>query len=133
MAYTTVEAVKREMRKLPTSITDTEISNFINKADAYIEAVLGVVFMTPLALPPKIIEMIATDLTVYFLAESLFGSQTPNMMDENYKARFERANSLLEKILIGDIYTEMPKKENLTAGYATTNDQQIFNYEDPEW
>lgn len=124
------------MRKLPTSVTDAELNYFILKADALINGMLGEVYETPFLIVPQLIQDISTDLAIYFLAESLYSSQKPNL-DEVYTKMYERAMGYLEKIIAGDLTLELPSgtpiEQKSQAGFATTNDQQIFNYEDPEW
>lgn len=132
MAYTSPEGVKNVMRKLPSSITDEDINYHIEKADALIDGKLGGVYKTPFNPAPRLIQDISTDLAIFFLAESLYSSNMPNL-DEYQQTRYDRAMELLNKILEGDITLGKDYPRNTEAGFATTNDQQIFNYEDPEW
>jgi phage gp36-like protein len=138
MAYTTPSKVKDIMRKLPSSITDEDIQLNIEKAEAYVNGFLGGVFVTPFNPIPRLIESVTTDLTVFFLAESLYSSNQPNL-DEYYKVRYERAIQMLNDIASGDLLLTTPEgilvrpRGDGTGGYATTNNQQLFSYEDPEW
>ena len=132
MAYTSPSEIKKIMRKLPTSVTDEDLFYHIEKADALIDGKLGGVYVTPFNPVPKLIENISTDLAIFFMAESLFSSNQPNL-DEYQKTRYDRAIELLNQILEGDISLGVGYKRKAEAGFATTNDQQIFNYEDPEW
>lgn len=132
MAYTSPSEIKKIMRKLPTSVTDEDLFYHIEKADALIDGKLGGVYVTPFNPVPKLIENISTDLAIFFMAESLFSSNQPNL-DEYQKTRYDRAIELLNQILEGDISLGVGYPRKAEAGFATTNDQQIFNYEDPEW
>lgn len=132
MAYTSPSDIRYVMRKLPSSITDGDIEHFISKADALIDGKLGEVYKTPFSPVPKIIKDISTDLAIFFMAESLYSSNVPNL-DEYQKTRYERAMELLNQILEGNISLGKEHPRLMEAGYATTNDQQIFTYEDPEW
>lgn len=132
MAYTSPSNVKEIMRKLPSSITDEDINYHIEKADALIDGKLGGVYQTPFNPVPILIQGISTDLAIFFLAESLFSSNMPNL-DEYQQTRYDRAMELLNQILEGDITLGKDHPRNAEAGFATTNDQQIFNYEEPKW
>jgi phage gp36-like protein len=132
MAYTSPSNVKEIMRKLPSSITDEDITYHIEKADALIDGKLGGVYQTPFSPVPRLIQDISTDLAIFFMAESLFSSNQPNL-DEYQQTRYDRAMELLNSILDGDIGLGSDHPRKADAGFATTNDQQIFNYEDPEW
>jgi len=137
MAYTTPEKLQNIMRKLPTSITDLDIQTHINKAEAYVNGFLGGVFQVPFEPVPKLIETITTDISIFYMAESLFSSNMPNL-DKYQIARYERSKEMLEEITKGDLVLLIgseivrPKASN-SSGFATTNDQQVFNYEDPRW
>lgn len=133
MAYTDVAEVKRSLRKLPSSVTDNEINVFIAKGDAIIDSVLGIVFMIPLAIPPQIVKNISTDLAVFYLAESFYTSQQPNL-DEVYTKRYERAMKQLNDIATGDLFVEMPKRPpEEQFGYASTNDREPDFDLETEW
>lgn len=132
MAYTSPSNVKEIVRKLPSSITDEDINYHIEKADALIDGKLGGVYQTPFNPVPRLIQGISTDLAIFFLAESLFSSNMPNL-DEYQQTRYDRAMELLNQILEGDITLGKDHPRNAEAGFATTNDQQVFNYEEPEW
>lgn len=129
--YCTATDLRKVMRKLPTSITDLDINFHIEKADSLIDAMLGEVYNVPLLPIPSLIKNISIDLAVFFLAEDLYSSQQPNM-DAYHEKRYTRAMEMLNKIVLGDliIVGNTPKGD---AGYASTNTEQIFTYEDPEW
>lgn len=129
--YCTATDLRKVMRKLPTSITDLDINFHIEKADSLIDAMLGEVYNVPLLPIPSLIKNISIDLAVFFLAEDLYSSQQPNM-DAYHEKRYDRAMEMLNKIVLGDlvIVGNTPKGD---TGYASTNTQQIFTYEDPEW
>jgi phage gp36-like protein len=138
MLYTSPEQVKKIMRKLPSSVTDEDIQFHIDKAEAYVNGKLGGVFITPFNPIPRLIESITTDLAIFFLAESLYSSNQPNL-DQYQEERYERAMRTLNEIATGELILTtvdgiVVKPRDLDAGgYATTNDQQVFSYEDPEW
>jgi phage gp36-like protein len=132
MAYTSPSNIREIMRKLPSSIIDDDLNYHIEKADALIDGKLGGVYSTPFEPVPRLIQDISTDLAIFFMAESLYSSNMPNM-DEYQQTRYDRAMELLNGILEGDISLGRDHKRNSDAGFATTNDQQIFTYEDPEW
>lgn len=137
MAYTTPKDIRKIIRKLPTSITDEDIQTHIDTTEAYVNGSLGVVFQVPFEPVPELVKNIATDMSIFFMTESLYSSNMPNL-DEYQETRFERAKEMLNSIAIGDIVLivdgqEVKPKGSASAGYATTNDQQIFSYEDPEW
>jgi phage gp36-like protein len=129
--YSTVEDIKRAMKKLSVRVTDEEIQSYIEKADSLIDAMLGEVYNVPLFPVPVLIKYISVDLAVFFLSEDLYTSQQPNM-DAYQEKRYTRAMEMLNQIVLGDLIVvgNTPKNE---TGYATTNDEQIFTYEDPEW
>jgi phage gp36-like protein len=137
MAYTTPANVREIMRKLPTSIKDSDIQFHIDKAEAYVNGYLGGVFNIPFDPVPKLIQNITTDLSIFFMAESFYSSNQPNL-DEYQETRYERSIKMLEQIVSGDLVLiidgeiQRPRDSD-ASGFATTNDQQIFNYEDPEW
>jgi phage gp36-like protein len=137
MTYTTPKLIKDIMRKLPSSITDEDIQLAINKAEAYVNGSLGGVFRVPFNPVPQLIEDVTTDLSIFFLSESLYSSSQPNL-DEYQVNRLKRAKEMLEEIAKGDLVLIVngqivKPKDSGASGYATTNDQQIFNYEDPRW
>jgi phage gp36-like protein len=133
MAYTSPSNIKEIMRKLPSSITDQDITYHIERADALIDGKLGGVFATPFYPVPKLIEHISTDLAIFFLAESLFSSNSPNL-DEYQVKRYDRAMKMLEEIAIGDLAIGVSPKSGQEAGFASTNDEEpIFTLDEPEW
>jgi phage gp36-like protein len=123
--YTSPANVKRALRKLPSSVTDEDIYYHIQQADALIDAKLGAVMSVPLSLVSPLVEKVSTDLTIYFLAENLFSSNMPNL-DETYTKRYDRAIEWLENM----VEKEMDKKG---SDFASTNDEQIFTYDEPKW
>lgn len=132
MAYTSPSNIREIERKLPSSITDDDLNYHIEKADALIDGKLGGVYQTPFSPVPRLIQDISTDLAIFFMAESLYSSNMPNM-DEYQEKRYQRAMGLLNDILEGDITLGSDYPRKAESGFATTNDQQIFTYEDPEW
>lgn len=138
MIYTTVKMVREIERKLPTSITDQDIEVFIEKAEAYVSGALGGVYQLPFFPVPKLIEMVTTDLAIFYLAESLYTSNQPNL-DQYYIEKFERIKQTLHEIATGDLTLTTPDglivkaRDSGASGYATTNDQQLFTYEEPYW
>jgi phage gp36-like protein len=137
MAYTTPDNIREIMRKLPSSITDQDLQFHIDKAEAYINSYLGGVFKVPFDPTPKLIQNIATDMSIFFLAETFYSSNQPNL-DEYQETRYDRSIKMLEQIVSGDLVlivgNEVIKPTDQgSSGYATTNDQQIFTYEEPEW
>lgn len=132
MAYTSPSNIREIMRKLPSSIVDKDLEYHIEKADALIDGKLGGVYNTPFVPVPRLIQDISTDLAIFFMTESLYSSNMPNL-DEYQNTRYERAMELLNDILEGDITLGREHRRISDAGFATTNDQQVFNYEDPEW
>lgn len=132
MAYTSPSNIREIMRKLPSSVTDQDLTYHIEKADALIDGKLGGVYSTPFNPVPRLIQDISTDLAIFFMAESLFSSNQPNL-DEYQQTRYDRAMSLLNQIIEGDISLGDKYPRKAETGFATTNDQQIFNYEEPKW
>lgn len=132
MAYTSPSNIREIERKLPSSITDDDLIYHIEKSDALIDGKLGGVYQTPFSPVPRLIQDISTDLAIFFMAESLYSSNMPNM-DEYQEKRYQRAMGLLNDILEGDITLGSDYPRKAESGFATTNDQQIFTYEDPEW
>jgi phage gp36-like protein len=134
MAYTTADQVRKEFGKLPPSVTDEMLNVYIEKASVYVDALLGAVYVVPMLNPPKLIQMIATDLAIYFFAESAFGSQNPNKMDESYQKRYDRSMKFIADILTGDLFIGVPPIDKDSSGFASTNDEEpIFTTTDPEW
>lgn len=137
MAYTTPDKIKNIIRKLPSSITDYDIQPNIDKAESYINAYLGGIFSVPFVKVPFLIQDISTDLAIFFLTESLYSSQMPNL-DDYQATRYERSLKMLEDIAKGDLLlfiegTEVKPKSSSASGYATTNNEQVFNYDTPYW
>jgi phage gp36-like protein len=123
--YSSVQNVRKIMRKLPSSVTDEDILYHMERADAVINARLAGSFKVPFIDPPVLIEKVSTDLTIYFLAETLYSSQQPNL-DEYQERRYVRSMEWLDDFIATDI-------DSRGSDYATTNDQQIFTYEEPYW
>lgn len=139
MAYVIPSDIRRAMRKLPASILDDELEIYIQKAEAYLNGILGAYFTTPFEsepLTPPLIKALTTDLTIFFLAEDLYTSQQPNM-DEYQSKRWDRVVNMIEMIKTGelDIGVEpKPNTDTAQAGFASTNiDLPIFSIEDPFW
>lgn len=130
--YSSPERVKMIMRNLPAEkVTDEDIEFFIARATTIIDSYLKEVYPVPFDPIPPIIMVISTDLAVFFLAESLYSSQRPNL-DEYYLNRYQRAMELLQKIVNGDMaIIGVDPLPGVSVGYATTNTQQVFNYEEP--
>lgn len=129
--YSNPQRVRIIMRNLPADkVTDEDIEFFIHRADTIIDAHLEGIYPTPLNPIPSIIMVISTDLAVFFLAESLYSSQRPNL-DEHYITRYERSMNMLLDILKGDISIGVDPLPGVSVGYASTNTQQVFNYEEP--
>lgn len=136
MAYTDVEAVRRIIgRKLPSGFPEEDILSHIERAEAHVNGVLQGAFKVPFAPTPKLIKVVTTDLAVFYLAESLFSSNLPNL-DEYQKTRYERAVAMLSDIVNGTLALEVDGiiiKPVGYSGFATTNEQIIFTYDEPEW
>jgi phage gp36-like protein len=127
MAYTSVSSIKSAMRKLPSSITNEEITYHIEQASALIDSKLGEVMSVPLTPTPPLLEKIATDLTIFFLAENLYSSNMPNL-DETYVRRYERAMSWL-----GDMVDREAEKQGSDCASTTEDCSPIFTFDEPEW
>jgi phage gp36-like protein len=126
MAYTSVTNIKSAMRKLPSSVTNEEIAYHIQQAEALIDSKLGEVMTVPLSVTPPLVEKIATDLSVFFLAENLYSSNAPNM-DEYQQKRYDRAMGWLNEMVARET-------EKSGADYGSTNDSDpIFTLDDPAW
>lgn len=133
MVYTTVQDVRNVMTKLPSSVTDPMIELHIEKAEGLIDGLLGSVFVVPFENTPKLIKLIATDLAVFFLSETLYTSNSPNM-DEYQQKRYARSLELLDRIATGEIIIEIPIPATQESGFASTNDRDsIFDLDKPEW
>lgn len=139
MVYVTPEDIKRAMRKLPSSITDAEIEHYIIKAEAYLDGIMGGVFVVPfegVPLTPPLIKALTADLTVFFLSEDLYTSQMPNM-DEYQEKRWERIMEMVSLIKSGEIDIGVPQKpetEQTSAGFATTSTGlPVFYDNEPYW
>jgi phage gp36-like protein len=133
MAYTSPSNIREIMRKLPSSITDQDLEYHITKADAVIDSKLGGVFAVPFTSTPALIQHISTDLAIFFLAESLYSSNQPNL-DEYQKTRYDRSIEMLNQIAIGDLYIGVNPLSGQEAGFASTNDEEpIFTLEEPWW
>jgi phage gp36-like protein len=135
MAYTLPSDVKQVMRKLPSSVTDADIQFHAEKATAYINGLLGKVFVTPFTEPvPPLIKHIATDLTVFFLAEDLYSSNQPNL-DEYHQKRYERVMKMLGELMDGTLDIGIPRIDKGDAsGFASTNEvDPVFTLDLPQW
>lgn len=138
MAYILPNDLRSAMRKLPSSITDLELEKYIEKATAYLNGMLGKVYVTPFGeanLPP-LIRHLVMDLAVFFLSEDLYTSQQPNM-DDYQEKRWERVSKMIEDILSGELVLDaplLPPSQQTSAGFASTNEvPNIFTIEDPFW
>jgi phage gp36-like protein len=133
MTYASPTQIRQIMRKLPSSVSDEEITSHIEKASALIDGLLGEAYVTPFNPVPKLIESLAIDLTIYFLAETLYSSNMPNL-DEYQEKRYKRAMEMLNMIAKGDLYIGVPMKSTHKSGFASTNDADpIFTLDEPEW
>lgn len=134
MAYTSPADVRQIMRKLPSSITDTDIEFHINKAEAYLNGLIGGVYATPFADPvPPLIKHVTLDLAVYFLAEDLYSSNQPNM-DEYQEKRFKRVLKMIDDILLGTLEIGVPRTDKRVTSFETTNEgEPIFTLDLPQW
>ena len=131
MAYTSPADVREVMTNLPKNSKDDFIKFHVEKADAYIDGLLGEVFDVPFETPPKLIKHISTDLSVYFIAEDLYSSQKPNL-DEYHQKRYERAMQMLDDIASGNLGIGEDSKGQ--SGFGTTNKHDpIFTLEEPWW
>jgi phage gp36-like protein len=136
MAYTTPEKVRNIVRHLPPNrISDEEIKHYIARAEAYIDGALSEVYALPFKTVPKLIQVVATDLAVFFLMESLYSSNSPNL-DEYQEKRYERAMETLSDIANSRISLPgaiklMDRREKY--GSTTAGMDPIFTYEEPEW
>lgn len=131
MAYALPSDVRQVMRKLPTSVTDEDILFHAEKATAYINGLLGGVFVVPFLLVPPLIKHVTIDLTVFFLAEDLYSSQKPNM-DEYQQKRYDRVMKMLGEIIDGSL--DIGVVPLRTSGFDSTNTAlPIFTMEDPFW
>ena len=120
-------------RRLSSSVQDTELLVFIEKAQAFIDAKLGEVFVTPFYPVPDLIKHLATDLALYFYLENQYSSQRPNV-DETLEVRYKRIMDTLGDIITGTLSLgpAYPSKNN--GGMLSTNDEApIFDYENPVW
>jgi phage gp36-like protein len=134
MAYTSPADIRQVMRKLPSSITDTDIQFHIDKAEAYLNALVGEVYATPFGDPtPPLIKHVTTDLAVYFLSEDLYSSQQPNM-DEYQEKRFKRVMKMIDDIILGTLLIGLPRLDVRVTSFETTNDgEPIFTLDLPQW
>lgn len=134
MAYTSPTDVRQVMRKLPSSITDNDIQFHIDKAEAYLNALVGEVYATPFGDPtPPLIKHVTTDLAVFFLAEDLYSSQQPNM-DEYQEKRFKRVMKMIDDIILGTLLIGVPRLDTRVSSFETTNDgEPIFTLDLPQW
>lgn len=139
MAYVVPSDIRLAMRKLPSSISDSEIETYIAKAEAYLNGILGAYFVVPFEvqpLTPPLIKALTGDLTVFFLSEDLYTSQQPNM-DEYQEKRWDRIMNMIEAIKTGELDIGVPQKpstDTTSAGFASTNDSiPTFSLDDPFW
>ncbi|AYP68719.1 hypothetical protein BpsS36_00013 [Bacillus phage vB_BpsS-36] len=134
MAYTSPTEVKNIMRKLPSSIQDDSIEFHCEKASSLIDSLLGEVYVTPFEPVPAIIKHMSTDLAVFFLAEDLYSSSSPNM-DEYHQKRYDRVMEQVEKIVEGNMSIGVEPK--VKSGFASTrsdwDDENVFTVTEPEW
>lgn len=138
MAYILPSDIRKSMKKLPQSITDEELEDVISKATAYVNGMLGRVYVVPFeetTLPP-LIKFLTLDLAIFFMYENLYSSQQPNL-DEYQEKRWDRIVKMIEDILSGELGIDapmLPPSEQTSAGFATTNDTiGIFSLDDPFW
>lgn len=134
MAYTSPADIRQVMRKLPSSISDADIQFHIDKAEAYLNALVGEVYATPFVEPtPPLIKHVTTDLAVFFLSEDLYSSQQPNM-DEYQEKRFKRVMKMIDDIILGTLLIGVPRLDVRVTSFETTNDgEPIFTLDLPQW
>jgi phage gp36-like protein len=138
MAYILPSDVRQAMRKLPTSVTDSDIAFFIEKAEAYLNGLLGGVYVTPFADVPPLIKHLALDLTVFYFTESFYSTATEETDSVNER-RYDRIMNTIESLLGGEITLNAPLVPSTSggsqaAGFGTTNESEpIFTLELPQW
>lgn len=136
MAYSTVQDVRMIMTNLPSRLEDTKIEAHIEKADAIIDAILGEVYVVPFENVPVLIQKISTDLAIFFLAESLYSSNSPNL-DEYQETRYHRSIKMLGEIVDGTyaLGVDVPKRSSSSGKFGSTTDgtENLFSYDKPKW
>lgn len=125
--YSSVQNVRRIMKNLPKSTTDEDILYHMNQADSLINAKLSGVLPVPFIQPPPLMEKVSTDLTIFFLMESFYSSDKPNL-DEYQEKRYNRAMQWLDEIIAGE-----SDRIGADSGFASTNESDpVFTVELPE-
>jgi phage gp36-like protein len=82
MQYTDIYRVQRTLERIPnTAAVETDILQFIEDADAIIDAKVRGKVTIPFAATPPLIRWISTSLATYFTLRSLFGSQTEDYQE----------------------------------------------------
>ncbi len=106
MAYAGIADLLSRYRPLETmvgsgeyDVSSAEVNSvFINDAESYINARLGVRYIVPLATPHALITRIACDLATH----EMLTERMPNVPDF-MEMRFKRANDMLDQIVNGTL------------------------------
>lgn len=132
MAYTNSTLMRQIMTNLGTSITDSDLEVFAQKATTYIDAKLGDLFIVPFSPAPQLITDLATDTAVYMFHEARYTAQKPNL-DERINDRWSRIQETISQIRAGNLNVGVPPKHNAETGFATTNERDPEFDLDTEW
>lgn len=108
--YTTIEQVYRMLPVVGslTSVTTTQIAQYIGGADAIINSKLARTYTVPISPAPPILEALSTDLTLYYLLAKRVAATAPSMGGSNagrneWFDRYKEAMALLDKIAMGEM------------------------------
>ena len=133
MEYTSPANLRALERRLSSTVQDTELLSFIDKAQSVVDAKLGDVFSVPFFPVPELIKHITTDLALYFYHENLYSSQRPNT-DDTLKVKYERIMDMLDQIIKGELTLGPNYPAQNNGGIASNNKADpIFGLDEPRW
>jgi len=128
MAYCTPADVRLIIPLIDAStMSDEDMERFISKADAYIDAKLGDIYVTPFSPVPTLITDISAEYTAYLVFRTIFNANSPNNSNLGQELK-ENAEKALEQIALGKMVLDAEK----VSGIASTTEDavKIFTLDD---
>ena len=110
MPYITINDVRKLCDKIGVQqVPDAEVTEFIQKAEARIDASLGTRYRLPLPLPtPPLVKSIAEDFAASFVLDKYFGGKATKEQIPLSEVYFKRAKSDLDMILDKGLMDNLP-------------------------
>lgn len=145
MAYTTSDDIVAEFKDIvfssATSVTLTNISEFIVQEEAYLDAELATIYVVPITDTPAttVMKMLSTFLVKARVLDILQVKTSVAKVDQGYSSKFyrDRVDSILEKIKKKKMILEGATLLESSGGvksYAVENDLcHVFKKETEQW